>query len=123
MELTPESIEESTAGFCLKIQGKTLYLTASYHEKFCKLGNNALFAFHKLQEEGLGKIRTQEGSKGPTSVSITDPVVINLRCQEGISYICKYTYLSRVKPEIKCKSTAGSVCQVQTITIRLSSNT
>ena len=120
MELTPESIEESTAGFCLKIQGKTLYLTPLLAmKKFRKRGNKegALSAFHKLQEEGLGKMRTQEGSKGPTSVS-----TCNNKFRKHI--LCKYLAM---KPEVKCKSTVGIICQVQIfvkyITVRLSSST
>ena len=79
-DLTPEAIEDSTAGFCLKIQGKTLYLTPLLAmKKFRKRGNKegALSAFHKLEQERLGKLRTQEGSKGPTSVSTTNTAVIN----------------------------------------------
>ena len=81
IDLTPESIEEGTAGYSLKIQAKTLYLTPLLSmKKFRKRGNKegALTAFHKLEQEGLGKIRAVEGSKGPTSVSTTNTVVINL---------------------------------------------
>ena len=71
-DCVPKSIEESTAGHCLKIQGKRLYLTPLLAmKKFRKRGNKegALSAFHKLEQEGLGKIMEVEGSKGTTIVS------------------------------------------------------
>lgn len=67
VDSTLESIiEEYTAGYCLKLQDKTLYLTLLLAmKKFHKQGNKegALSAFNKLEQEGLGKIRTQEGAK------------------------------------------------------------
>ena len=77
MDSTPESTEENNAGYCLKLEGKILYLTPLLAmKKFRKRGNKegALSAFHKLGQEGLGKLRTQEGSKGLTSVSRTNTI-------------------------------------------------
>lgn len=71
-ECIPESTEDSTAGHCLKIKSKRLYLTTLLaKKKFRKRGNKegAVSAFYKLEEEGLGKVMEIKGSKGTSEVS------------------------------------------------------
>ena len=68
----PTSQGDETAGFCLCLPGKTLYLTPLLAlKKFRKKGNKdgAVRAFYQLQEEGLGKVLELTGTKGISSVS------------------------------------------------------
>lgn len=61
----------NTAGYCLSLPGKTLYLTPLLAMKFRKRGNKdgAIRAFYRLEEEGLGKVLEVAGSKGNLAVS------------------------------------------------------
>ena len=63
------SQEDETAGFCLTLPGRILYLTPLLALK--KLGNKdgAVRAFYRLQEEGLGNVQEVMGTKGTSSVS------------------------------------------------------
>ncbi len=66
------SQEDDTAGFCLTLPGKTLYLTPLLAlKKFRKKGNKdgAVKAFFRLQQEGLGRVLELQGGKGTNSVS------------------------------------------------------
>ena len=72
-ESAPISQDMETAGFCLTLPGRTLYLTPLLAlKKFRKKGNKdgAVRAFYCLQEEGLGKVLEVGGTKGTSSVSI-----------------------------------------------------
>ena len=66
------SVEDSNAGFCITLPGKTLFLAPLLAmKKFRKRGNKdgAIAAFYKLEEEGLGKVIELTGSKGASTVS------------------------------------------------------
>ena len=66
------SQEDETAGFCLTLPGRILYLTPLLAlKKFRKKGNKdgAVRAFYRLQEEGLGNVQEVMGTKGTSSVS------------------------------------------------------
>lgn len=55
------------------LPGKTLYLSALLAaKKFRNRGNKpaALDAFHELEDAGLGKIDTEERSRGAATVSL-----------------------------------------------------
>ena len=68
----------SVAAYCLLLPGKTLYLSALLAaKKFRNRGNKpaALGAFHELEEAGLGKIDTEERSRGAATVSICASVI------------------------------------------------
>lgn len=72
-EPAPISQDMETAGFCLTLPGRTLYLTPLLAlKKFRKKGNKdgGVRAFYCLQEEGLGKVLEVGGTKGTSSVSI-----------------------------------------------------
>jgi len=71
-EGTTASKEDETAGFCLTLPGRTLYLTPLLAlKKFRKKGNKdgAVRAFYQLMEEGLGNVLEIAGTKGTSSVS------------------------------------------------------
>lgn len=64
--------EDSTAGYCLTLPGRKLYLTPLLSmKKFRKRGNKdgAIAAFYQLEAEGLGKVVEILGSKGTSTVS------------------------------------------------------
>ena len=66
--------QDTTAGYCLTLPGKKLYLTPLLAmKKFRKKGNKdgALKAFYQLEEEGLGKVLEVAGTKSTSSVSTT----------------------------------------------------
>ena len=68
-EVTDE--DGCTAGYCLSLPGRTLYLTPLLAMKtFRKRGNKdgAIKAFYRLEEEGLGKVLEVAGSKGSLAV-------------------------------------------------------
>lgn len=70
MKPVPE--ENNTAGFCLTLPGKRLYLTPLLAmKKFRKRGNKdgAIAAFYQLEEQGLGKVLEVAGGKGTSAVS------------------------------------------------------
>lgn len=67
------SLQGNTAGYCLSLPGKTLYLTPLLPmKKFCKRGhkNRAIRAFYRLEEEGVGKVLEVASSKGNLAVSM-----------------------------------------------------
>ena len=72
-ETLPASKDRETAGFCLTLPGRILFLTPLLAlKKFRKKGNKdgAVRAFYRLQEEGLGRVIEVEGCKGTSSVSM-----------------------------------------------------
>ena len=65
-------MEDSTAGFCLTIPGKKLFLAPLLAmKKFRKRGNKegAVSAFYQLEEEGLGIVIEVAGAKGASTGS------------------------------------------------------
>ena len=65
------SDDDATAAHCLKLPGKTLYLTPLLaQKKFRKWGNKegAIRAFYQLEAEGLGTTLEVGGSKGTALV-------------------------------------------------------
>lgn len=69
------SEEDSTAGFCLTLPGKTLYLSPLLAmKKFRKKGNKegAVASFYKLEAEGLGKVVEVRGARGTSTVSLIE---------------------------------------------------
>ena len=71
-EATSASKEDETAGFCLTLPGRTLYLTPlPALKKSRKKGNKdgAVRAFYRLKEESLGNVLEVAGTKGTSSVS------------------------------------------------------
>ena len=67
-----ETNANNTAGYCLTLPGRKLYLTPLLGmKKFRKRGNKegALAAFYQLEEDGLGKLLELQGSKGTSTVS------------------------------------------------------
>ena len=67
-----EAHANNTAGYCLTLPGRKLYLTPLLGmKKFRKRGNKegALTAFYHIEEDGLGKLLELQGSKGTSTVS------------------------------------------------------
>jgi len=66
-----EAHANNTAGYCLTLPGRKLYLTPLLGmKKFRKHGNkDGVAAFYQLEEDGLGRLLELQGSKGTTTVS------------------------------------------------------
>ena len=102
-ETPPESPDIDTAGYCLTLPGKKLYLTPLLaQKKFRKKGNKdgAVRAFYLLQEEGLGKVLEVAGSKG-ACVSIFTFHQQYQQYSQTITY-CLYTPILTVSITISC---------------------
>lgn len=90
VDLTEEIVDVGeddacTAGYCLSLPGRTLYLTPLLAmKKFRRRGNKdgAIRAFYRLEEDGLGKVLEISGSKGILTVRY-------LKCESHfIAYTC-----------------------------------
>lgn len=73
VEDVKETMDGGTTAFCLRLPGRTLFLSHLLAlKKFRKRGNKdgALKSFYKLQEEGLGMVLEVAGARGSLAVSI-----------------------------------------------------
>jgi len=104
-----ESVEESTAEYCLNLPGKTLYLTHLLAlKKFRKRGNKdgALRAFQMLDNEGLGKLVQVGSGKGSHAVSFEVLLLLSYSKELTFSVIQQFEFFKEAIPQTKEEKTA-----------------